>query len=88
MGEIAKMYEKCDICHKRKAEYLCDMPKFRSKALHLKKDNGIADYGVTDYENSFKWITHTCDAKICCKCAVEVGGDIHFCKQCMNKLRA
>lgn len=82
MGEIAKIYDRCDICHKRKAEFLCDMPIFRSKTLHLKKENG-----VTDYENSFKWVTHTCDAKICRKCAVEVGGDIHFCKRCMSKLR-
>lgn len=83
MGEIAKIYDRCDICHKRKAEFLCDMPIFRSHTLHIRKTNGL-----TDEENSFKWITHTCDAKICRKCAVEVGGDIHFCKQCMNKLRA
>lgn len=82
MGEIAKMYDKCVICNKRKAEFLCDMPKFRSKMLHLKKENG-----VTDYENSFKTTTCTCDAQICRKCSVEVGGDIHFCKSCMDKLR-
>lgn len=82
MNKVVKIYDRCDICHKRKVEFLCDMPTFRSKMLHLKKENG-----VTDYENSFKWITHTCDRKICRKCAVEVGGDIHFCKCCMDKLR-
>lgn len=81
-AKILNMEERCDICRKKKAEFLCDMPTFRSKMLHLKKENG-----VTDYENSFKWTTHTCDRKICRECAVEVGGDIHFCKCCMDKLR-
>lgn len=84
MDKIKKILsadERCDICHKRKAEFLCDMPIFRSKMFHLKKENG-----VTDYENSFKWTTHTCDRKICVKCAVEVGGDIHLCECCMKKL--
>lgn len=82
MAEITKIYDRCDICHKRKAEFLCDMPIFRTHTLHIRKTNGL-----TDEENSFKWITHTCDRKICKKCAAEVGGDIHFCKSCMDKLR-
>lgn len=80
--KILSEEERCDICHKRKAEFLCDMPMFRSKTLHLKKENG-----VTDYENSFIWTTHTCDRKICRKCATEVGGDIHFCRNCVEKLK-
>lgn len=82
MGDIVEIYGRCVICNKGKAEYLCDMPKFRSKTLHVRKENG-----ATDNENSFKWITHTCDAKICQKCAVEVGGDIHFCKRCVDRLK-
>ena len=84
MGEVVEVGEitVCAICHKRKAKYLCDMPKSRGKTLHLKKENG-----VTDYENSFKWFTDTCDLPICEKCAVEVGGDIHFCKWCIEKLK-
>ena len=82
VGEILPENERCDICRKRKAKYLCDMPTFRSKTLHIKKENG-----VTDYENSFKWHTHTCDKKICEECAVGLGGDIHFCKDCFEKIR-
>ena len=81
MGQVVKMYEGCDICRKRKAKYLCDMPKFRSKTLHITKN------GITDTENSFKWNTHTCDANICDKCAVDMGGDIHFCRNCFKRIR-
>lgn len=80
--KIPEPEERCDICHKRKAEFLCNMPMFRGKMMHLKKENG-----VTDYENSFKWTTLTCDRKMCSKCATEVGGDIHFCKRCVDRLR-
>lgn len=85
MGEVIEVGEitACSICHKRKAEILCDMPRSRGKTLHIKKPNG-----VTDYENSFKWTTSTCDRPICKECAVEVGGDIHFCKACVAKLKA
>lgn len=85
MGEVVEIpqYEICTICRKRKAEYLCDMPTGRAKMLHLKKPNG-----VTDYENSFKWYTITCDRAICKECAIEIGNDIHFCKKCMKKIKS
>lgn len=80
--EILSSEQRCSICHKRKAEYLCDMPTARVKLLHIKRENG-----VTDYANSFKWTTLTCDRKVCKECTVEVGADIHFCKRCIKKLK-
>ena len=84
MGDVVEVGEitVCAICHKKQARFLCDMPISRGKTLHIKKENG-----VTDYENSFKWHTSTCDLPICITCAVEVGNDIHFCKDCVSKLK-
>lgn len=73
--------ERCQICGKRKAEFLCDMPKAKTKMLHIKNSDG-----TTDYKNSFKIYMRTCDKKICDKCAVDLGNDIHFCKNCMNNI--
>ena len=73
--------ERCQICGKRKAEFLCDMPKGRAKMLHIKNPDG-----TTDYKNSFKSYTRTCDKRICDKCAVYLGNDIHFCKGCMKNI--
>lgn len=72
----------CVICRKKKAEFLCDMPTNRMQPLHLHKENG-----VTDYENSFKWFTVTCDNPICKECAIEVGNDIHFCIGCADRFK-
>lgn len=79
--QILSTEERCDVCHKRKAEYLCDMPINRSHPLHLRVG------GKTDYQNSFKWITNTCDKKICKECAVDMSGDIHFCKDCIKRIK-
>lgn len=73
--------ERCQICGKRKAEFLCDMPKGRTKILHIKNPDG-----TTDYKNSFKSYIRTCDKRICDKCAVDLGNDVHFCKYCMEKI--
>ena len=73
--------ERCQICGKRKAELLCDMPKGRAKMLHIKNPDL-----TTDYKNSFKSYMRTCDKRICDKCAVDLGNDIHFCKGCMNNI--
>ena len=84
MGNVIEVGEIkiCSICHKRQAKYLCDMPVGRIKTSHLKKSNG-----VTDYENSFKWSTYTCDREICEECAISLGNDIHFCKECMERIK-
>ena len=82
VGKIVPENERCDICRKRKAEFLCDMPEGRILTLHIRKLDGS-----TDYENSYKWITTTCDAKICKECAVEVGNDIHFCMKCFERIK-
>lgn len=73
--------ERCEICRKKKAEFLCDMPKGRTKILHIKNPDG-----TTDYKNSFKNYMRTCDKRICDKCAVDLGNDVHFCKDCMEKI--
>lgn len=73
--------ERCQICGKRKAEFLCDMPKVKAKMLHIKNPDG-----TTDYKNSFKSYMHTCDKRICDKCAVDLGNGIHFCKGCMKNI--
>lgn len=73
--------ERCEICRKKKAEFLCDMPKGRAKMLHIKNPDG-----TTDYKNSFKSYMRTCDKRICDKCAVYLGNDIHFCKNCVKQI--
>ncbi len=84
MGEVIKVdnFTICSICKKRKATILCDMPTSRVHNLHLRNDDNS-----TDYKNSFKQYTETCDSPVCEKCALEVGGDIHFCKLCADKLK-
>ena len=85
MSEIVKILtanERCQICRKNKAEFLCDMPTGRMRTFHLKNEDGS-----TDYENSFRWFTNTCDKSICSKCATDIAGDIHFCKKCIEKLK-
>ena len=84
MGQVIKVdtFEKCFICRKRQARYLCDMPIARVK------NNHISYNGKTDYENSFKEYTVTCDKSICEKCSIEINKDIHFCKKCYEKLKA
>lgn len=84
MGDVIKVGEikVCRICKKKQAKFLCDMPNGRFKNMHIKKENGI-----TDYENSFKWETSTCDVEVCEKCAIEIGNDIHFCKRCIERLK-
>ena len=85
MSDVTKILpenERYQICRKRKAEFLCDMPVGRMRTLHFKNDDV-----TTDYENSFKWLTNTCDKSICSKCATEIAGDIHFCKKCIEKLK-
>ena len=83
MGEVVEVgsFQKCSICHKKQATLLCDMPDGRVKTMHMRKSDG-----TTDYENSFKEYTKTCDKAICVDCAVEVNPGIHFCKHCMSKL--
>lgn len=86
MSKITKILpanERCNICRKKKAEFLCDMPTGRMRTLHIKNEDG-----TTDYENSFKWITVTCDKNICRNCSIEIAGDIHFCKKCVEKLKS
>jgi hypothetical protein len=73
---------KCQICGKKLATKQCDMPIRRGKHLHLKKENGL-----TDYENSFKEYTTTCDRYICDKCAVSVGDGIDFCLDCFKRIK-
>lgn len=73
--------ERCEICRKKKAEFLCDMPKGRAKMLHIKNPDG-----TTDYKNSFKSYMRTCDKRICSKCALDLGNDVHFCKNCVKQI--
>ena len=68
---------KCAICGERQAKILCDMPVGRGKNLHIKNDR----------ENSFKEWTITCDKAVCEKCSVEVNPGIHFCKDCLSKIK-
>lgn len=84
MGDVIKVddYELCSICRKRQAKFLCDMPVSRVKNLHLKLPDGS-----TDYENSFREYTETCDKAVCERCSVEIGNGIHFCKKCIGKLK-
>jgi hypothetical protein len=84
MGKVIEVetFQKCAICHKRQATLLCDMPSGRTKTMHMKKPDG-----TTDYENSVKEYTNTCDEAICSDCSIEVTPGIHFCKQCMTKLK-
>jgi hypothetical protein len=84
MGEVIEVgkFQSCTICHKRQATLLCDMPIGRIKNLHWKLPNGL-----TDYDNSFKEYTKTCDKPICEKCSKEVNQGVHFCKICLSKLK-
>ncbi|WP_409229177.1 hypothetical protein [Gudongella sp. SC589] len=84
MGDVIEVgkFVPCDICKRRQATLLCDMPIMINKSLHRKKPDG-----TTDYENSFKEYTQTCDREICEKCAIEVNSGIHFCKICYSKLK-
>ena len=84
MGKVIEVgeFKRCIICKKRQATLLCDMPVGRIKNMHFKLPNGL-----TDYENSFKEYTNTCDREICEKCAIEVNSGIHFCKICLSKLK-
>jgi ribosomal protein L40E len=59
------------------------MPIGRAKNLHWKLPNGL-----TDFENSFKESTVTCDKPICEKCATEVSKGAHICKDCGKKIKA
>jgi hypothetical protein len=56
------------------------MPDGRVKTMHMRKSDG-----TTDYENSFKEFTRTCDKAICSDCSVQVNSGIHFCKDCIKK---
>lgn len=84
MGEVVEVgkFISCSICHKRQATLLCDMPLGLEKTMHMRLENGL-----TDYENSFKEFTITCDKPICEKCAVEVNPEIHFCKSCIEGMK-
>lgn len=84
MGEVIEVgkFISCNICRKRKATLLCDMPIGRSQTMHVRNLDG-----TTDSENSFKEYTQTCDREICEKCAIEVNNGIHFCKTCYSKLK-
>lgn len=84
MGNAIEVGEfiSCNICRKRKATLLCDMPVMIYKNMHWKNQDG-----TTDYVNSFKQGTFTCDRQICEKCAIEVNSGIHFCKICYSKLK-
>ena len=83
MGDVIKVgkFIKCSICGKRQATILCDMPKGSVKNLHWKNSDG-----TTDYKNSFKEYTKTCDREVCEKCCKEVGHDRHICKICIEEL--
>ena len=84
MNEVTYIdeYVKCSICNKRKATLLCDMPKQQIMHFHVK-----LPIGETDFKNSFKKTTITCDNPICEKCATQVGAGIHFCKSCVTTLK-
>lgn len=84
MGDVIEVgkFIKCSICGKRQATISCDMPIGSIKNLHWKKLDG-----TTDYENSFKEYTKTCDRVVCNKCAKEIGYDRHICKICLAKLK-
>lgn len=81
MGNVIKIGEftTCNICRKRQATVLCDMPVGIAKNLHVRMKGGI-----TDYENSFKSYTVTCDRQVCEKCAIVVNSNFHFCKRCCS----
>lgn len=84
MEEVIKVgkFIPCVICRKRQATLMCDMPIARIKNLHVKVD------GLTDFNESFKEYTDTCDKAICEYCAKEVNPGIHFCKDCLTKLNS
>lgn len=84
MDKIIKIdnFVLCAICHKRQATILCDFPTGRVKNFHMRNSDG-----TTDFENSFKEYTTTCDNPVCSKCAVEIKPGIHFCKKCYEKLK-
>lgn len=82
-------FNKCDLCRRRKATLLCDMPKRVVKNLHITTRKKLLDgtyVTKTDYENSFKQTTLTCDTQICERCSVLVGDGVHFCRECISKL--
>lgn len=84
MGNVVQVgkFIPCNICRKRQAIVLCDMPVGTAKTLHVRMKNGM-----TDYEDSFKKYTITCDRQVCEKCAVVVDSNFHFCKRCYLKLK-
>jgi hypothetical protein len=84
MGKVIEVGElhACSICHKRQATILCDMPTGRIKTMHMRLPNGL-----TDYENSFKEYTTTCDKAVCEECATEINPGVHFCCECLLKLK-
>ena len=92
MGEVIDVgeFHTCSICHKRQATLLYDMPIGRVKNLHLSTTKKLVDgtyFKSTDYHNSFKEHTLTCDRDVCDKCSKEISIGVHFCKMCLSKLK-
>ena len=49
MSDVTKILsenERCQICRKRKAEFLCDMPVGRMRTLHFKNNDVTKAYAV------------------------------------------
>lgn len=70
--------ERCSICGKKRGKFLCDFPLARVQNMHLRDEKT----GETDYKNSFKIWTRTCDRLICEDCVIDMGDGIHICKKC------
>ena len=71
-GELSP-YDRCTICGKKEAVFLCDFPG----------NNILFDFPDTETGEKIPIQQQsTCDRGICEDCAVEVGVDRHFCKAC------
>lgn len=93
MGDVIEVtnFEKCSICGRGQGTILCDMPIGTVKNLHISKIEKLPDGScvrVTDYNNSFKETTLTCDRIVCEKCAIEISSNIHFCRNCFEKIES
>lgn len=74
-GEVSP-YDRCMVCGKKRAVFLCDFPA----------NNILFDF--PDLETGEKipmQQENTCDLPMCEDCAVEVAKNRHFCKTCVMK---
>lgn len=76
MNEKISPYDRCMVCGKKRAVFLCDFPA----------NNILFDF--PDPETGEKvpmQRQNTCDLPMCKDCAIEVAENRHFCKTCAMK---